>query len=260
MTKIVFPGIQKKAREIQRRMVERFNRTVLHSEFPDGSKVMSLDPIKGDKLAPRYEGPYTVVRKTTGGSYVVKDGTGAELGRNFAPSQLKLVLEDFDPTETYEVETILKHREQPGEGVEYLVSWKGYGVKDQTWEPQESFIERKCIDDYWKTQELPGARSSRITRQNMKRLEPSNDEQELPSKRQKNNSRNNLVQLNDNSNEVTKVIEKEAIAGRKGRGRPKGSAKKKSRVAQISQRNETDGGGGQGSNSGTARALTSSQS
>ncbi|KAG9060785.1 hypothetical protein KI688_008866 [Linnemannia hyalina] len=53
MTKTVFPAIDTKTRETQRRMIERFNRTVLHSEFPDGAKVMSLDPILGDKLSPR---------------------------------------------------------------------------------------------------------------------------------------------------------------------------------------------------------------
>ncbi|KAI1289077.1 hypothetical protein EDD11_009441, partial [Mortierella claussenii] len=53
-----------------------------------------------DKLTPRYEGPYTVVRRTVGGSYVLKDGTGEELGRNFAPSQLKLVLDEFEETTT----------------------------------------------------------------------------------------------------------------------------------------------------------------
>ncbi|KAF9312679.1 hypothetical protein BG006_004299, partial [Podila minutissima] len=119
MTKTVFPAIQAKTRETQRRMIERFNKTVLHNEFPDGARVMSLDPLKGDKLSPRYEGPYTVVRRTTGGSYVLKDGTGALLGRNFAPSQLKLVLDDFEETTAYEVEKILNHREEPGEGVEY---------------------------------------------------------------------------------------------------------------------------------------------
>src|SRR6202000_275107 len=119
-------------------MIERFNRTVLHSEFPDGAKVMSLDPILGDKLSPRYEGPYTVVRRTTGGSYVLKDATGEELGRNFAPSQLKLVLDDFDATDTYVVEKVLNHRLGPGGGMEYRVKWKGY--KEETWEPQENFI------------------------------------------------------------------------------------------------------------------------
>ena len=48
MTEIVFPGVEAKARETQRQMIERFNRTVLHNEFPDGAKVMSLDPIKGE--------------------------------------------------------------------------------------------------------------------------------------------------------------------------------------------------------------------
>ncbi|KAG0249254.1 hypothetical protein BGZ95_007612, partial [Linnemannia exigua] len=102
MTKIVFPAIQTKTRATQKRMIERFNKTVLHNEFPDGAKVMSLDPIKGDKLAPRYEGPFTVVRRTTGGSYELRDGTGALLGRKFAPSQLKLVLDDYEDTATYE--------------------------------------------------------------------------------------------------------------------------------------------------------------
>ncbi|KAG0361048.1 hypothetical protein BGX24_005435, partial [Mortierella sp. AD032] len=111
MTETVFLAIETKARATQRLMIERFNRTVLHNEFPDGSKVMSLDPIKSDKLSPRYEGPYTVVRRTTGGAYELKDATGELLGRNFAPSQLKLVLDDFETTDTYAVDKILNHRE-----------------------------------------------------------------------------------------------------------------------------------------------------
>ena len=30
---------------------------------------MTLDPIKGSKLTPRYEGPYTVAQRTTHGAY-----------------------------------------------------------------------------------------------------------------------------------------------------------------------------------------------
>ncbi|GJJ69417.1 hypothetical protein EMPS_01763 [Entomortierella parvispora] len=160
VTDVVFPGIAAKAKETQRRMVERFNKSILLNEFADGAKVMSIDPIRGDKLAPRYEGPFTVVRKTTGGSYVLRDGTGEELKRNFAPSQLKLVLEDFEATPTYEVEKVLNHREPPGGGVEYLVKWKGYTAKDNTWEPIRNFFETKCIEDYWKTRDRPGVHSS----------------------------------------------------------------------------------------------------
>ena len=69
MTTIVFPAIEAKTKSTQQKMIERFNRTILHCEFPDGSKVMAVDPIKGDSLSPRYEGPYTVVRKNRGGAY-----------------------------------------------------------------------------------------------------------------------------------------------------------------------------------------------
>lgn len=151
MTETVFPGIEVKTKETQRRMIERFNQSILLNEFADGARVMSIDPILGDKLTPRYEGPFTVVRKTTGGSYVLRDGTGKDLGRRFAPSQLKLVLDDFETTPTYEVEKILQHRKTPGGEVEYLVKWKGYASKDNTWEPLESFVERACIVSYWKT-------------------------------------------------------------------------------------------------------------
>ena len=151
MTEIVFPAVRAKSKARQQKMIERFNATVLHNDFPDGAKVMSLDPIKGDKLTPRYEGPFTVVKRTSHGSYILKDGTGKTLNRHYAPSQLKLVLDDFEETETYEVEKILEHRESAtsARAYEYLVKWKGYSDDDNTWEPEDHFIERRCITDYW---------------------------------------------------------------------------------------------------------------
>jgi len=218
MTKTVFPAIQSKTRETQRRMIERFNRTVLHNEFPDGAKVMTLDPIKGDKLAPRYEGPYTVVRRTTGGSYVVKDGTGEELGRNFAPSQLKLVLDDFESTEAYEVEKILDHREEPGEGVEYHVKWKGY--KDTTWEPQRNFNERDCIKDYWKARGLPEIDSSTQPRQETKKRRSENEGQELSSDENDGADQTEQRPAIDKPNEVIKGSPTRKGGPRKQAGNP----------------------------------------
>jgi len=110
MTKVVLPAIKEKSDKTQQRMIERFNRTVLLNEFPDGAKVMTLDPILGDKLTSRYEGPYTVVRRNAGGAYILRDGTGALLERSYAPSQLKLVLDDTDESDIYEVEKIITHR------------------------------------------------------------------------------------------------------------------------------------------------------
>jgi hypothetical protein len=150
MTKIVFPAIDQKSKEIQRQMVDRFNATVLNNEFPDGAKVMTLDPITNNKLTPKYEGPYIVVRRTAGGSYELKDGTGATLSRNYTPSQLKLVLDDFKE-QTYEIEKIIDHRPdstQTGK-FEYKVKWKGFSEEENSWEPEDNFIERKCIRTYW---------------------------------------------------------------------------------------------------------------
>jgi IS30 family transposase len=154
MTEIVFPAIEEKAKATQAKMIERFNATVLHNEFPDGAKVMTLDPIRGDKLTARYEGPYTVVEKTPHGAYVLRDGTGELLHRNYAPSQLKLVLDDLE-TNTFEVEKIVGHKindRAPGEYL-YHVKWKGYPSEDNTWEPEDSFVERRCIRDYWQEHE-----------------------------------------------------------------------------------------------------------
>ena len=220
MTEVVFPAIQEKTRDTQRKMIERFNKTVLHNEFPDGARVMSLDPIKGDKLAPRYEGPYTVVRRTTGGSYVLKDGTGAELGRNFAPSQLKLVLDDFEATETYEVEKILDHRDIPGEGVEYLVHWKGYGSKDRTWEPPGHFVERQCIADYWKSRSQPGKHTSPQPRQNSKRPRLDQEEQELSSEQQRVNQQPKAKVTKNKSSKVPKGTPKKKGRPRKNTAMP----------------------------------------
>ena len=153
MTTIVFPAITKKAKETQKRMIERFNATVLHNEFPDGAKVMTLDPIKGDKLSPRYEGPFTVVRRTAHGAYELRDATGALLGRNYAPSQMKLVLEDFNETPTYTVEKVLHHKQslEPHHNGGWLfkVKWKGYPDSECTWESEDNFIEKQCLRDYW---------------------------------------------------------------------------------------------------------------
>jgi hypothetical protein len=151
MTEVVFPAINQKARAAQKRMVERFNATVLHNDFPDGAKVMTLDPIKGAKLKARYEGPYTVVRRTTHGAYELKDGTGELLTRHYAPSQLKLVIEDLDELPIFEVDRILEHRPSttiPG-AWEYHTTWKGY--EETTWEPESHFVEQQAVPRYWKS-------------------------------------------------------------------------------------------------------------
>ncbi|KAF9910906.1 hypothetical protein BX616_010751 [Lobosporangium transversale] len=48
----------------------------------------------------------------------------------------------------YEIKKIIEHRGE-GDGVEYLVQWKGYNKCDNSWEPLSSFNQTRAIDDYW---------------------------------------------------------------------------------------------------------------
>ncbi|XP_031569506.1 heterochromatin protein 1-like [Actinia tenebrosa] len=55
---------------------------------------------------------------------------------------------DIDDDEVFEVKTILKRRMNNGM-VEYLVSWKGFGPEDNTWEPEKNLNGcRALLRDY----------------------------------------------------------------------------------------------------------------
>jgi len=136
MTKVFFPAIKGKSNKTQQRMIERFNRTVLLNELPYLAKIMTLDPIIGDKLTLRYEGPYTVVHRNTGGAYILSDGTGALLEQPYAPSQLKGILDGTGKSNTYEVEKIIARRphllEPKKKRKVHLVKWKNYSSRLNT--------------------------------------------------------------------------------------------------------------------------------
>jgi transposase InsO family protein len=162
MTEVVFPGASEKARETQQKMIERFNKSAKQNQFPDGSVVMALDPIKSDKLSPKYDGPFTIVRKDRNGAYVLKDSTGEELHRKYAPSQLKIVLVEPDEPSAYVVQKILNHKapSKTQKEWQYLVRWKNYKSDSDTWEPYSHFNETKCIRDYWRNINNPNPHST----------------------------------------------------------------------------------------------------
>jgi hypothetical protein len=65
--------------------------------------------VRAHKLAPIYQGPYIVVRKTEAGNYVLKDEKGELLHRDYVPSELKVVSidETIFEDEVYVIDTIM---------------------------------------------------------------------------------------------------------------------------------------------------------
>ena len=136
-------------------MVQSLNKqrqVLLHSPFPNGAIVMLRDQLRTNKFEPAFVGPYTVVRRTRNGNYVLRDATGDILDRHCPPDQLKLVSRTARPSDlaenVYEVEKILAHR-GVAPNYEYHIKWKGY--RTPTWEPASSFHDTSLIKDYWTT-------------------------------------------------------------------------------------------------------------
>ncbi|KAF9429539.1 hypothetical protein BGZ76_001200 [Entomortierella beljakovae] len=157
LTEVVFPAANECSKAARAKMIQRFNNTVLHNQFPKGSVVMTLDPISGSKLLPKYEGPYLVVDRNRGGAYILQDATGEKLKRRYAPSQMKLVLNDELDANAFTVDHIISHSpiSDSQSEVLYQVRWKGFDASHDTWEPYSSFIETQCIRDYWHSINAP---------------------------------------------------------------------------------------------------------
>jgi len=81
LTTIVFPSISAHTRITQDRMINQFNKKIYTQDilFPDGSYVMILDMIRRNKLDPKYEGPFKIMRQTKEGSYILQDNDGSLL-------------------------------------------------------------------------------------------------------------------------------------------------------------------------------------
>lgn len=151
MEDIVFPAIHERAKRINEEYQKKFNKKNILVDIPKGTHVMVRLKHRPNKLAPLYEGPYTVVRKNRGNSYELKDELGELLHRNYVPSELKIVTIDESTIEDelYEVEDIRDHRGEPGER-EYLVKWVGYGERANTWQTADDFTDPSIIQKYWK--------------------------------------------------------------------------------------------------------------
>ncbi|KAG0289508.1 hypothetical protein BGZ98_003803, partial [Dissophora globulifera] len=187
----------------QKLLEDKFVKGVKSNPFPDGSYVMTLDPVTSNALLPKWEGPYKVVRRNQGGAYILQDLTGALLSSNCAPSRMKLVKRDAidDTDDVFEIQQIVDHRPSPegGSEMEYLVRWKGYSPEHDSWIPFSNFIETTMIEAYRKRRgiAMSGERSGKLAEARLRvrngraasvlgsRTKPSRDRHvQRPSRRQ----------------------------------------------------------------------------
>lgn len=156
---LIYPAISDRISSGKNQLMQSLNvqrRQLLPTAFPNGSTVMIVDQTRGNKFEPKYVGPYTILRRSRGGAYVLKDMTGDLLDRRVTSDQMKLVrrgAREVDANKPiYEVDSVMDHRGESGH-YEYLVHWKNYGEEDDSWEPAANFLDNKVIQDYWKKQQ-----------------------------------------------------------------------------------------------------------
>ncbi len=116
-----------------------------------------LHPSIRPSTEPQWIGPYTVIRRTLYGPYILRDDTGDTYSRQVNFDQMKVVYSPHhipshrqkEEDNTYQVDYIMKHREKDGV-YEYLIKWKGYDVKAATWESEEAFNDPQPVERYFK--------------------------------------------------------------------------------------------------------------
>ncbi|KAG1443876.1 hypothetical protein G6F55_012522 [Rhizopus delemar] len=77
MNQVVFPAIKDKTDKYVENMKKQFEKhNTMVDDFKEGSHVIAKVPTMTGSLNPVYDSPYTMIRKTRGGSYVLQDEMG----------------------------------------------------------------------------------------------------------------------------------------------------------------------------------------
>jgi hypothetical protein len=161
------------------KMIQRMNahRRLVTASLPPGAVVMLKDVHRRFKFEPRNVGPYTIVRRTNNGAYLLRDQTGDILDRTIPLDQLWLLSKEPRASDkrrdqgVYEIENLQDHKGNEGD-YSYLVKWKGW--EEPTWVHQTKFIDTDCIRRYWQRKraqegQQPAAAPQRPLRRNARR-------------------------------------------------------------------------------------------
>jgi hypothetical protein len=151
MNQVVFPALANRTRTYADKVCQDFlkRHKIIKDDFPQGSLVMKQVIPRSSKAEPGWEGPYTVMRRTRGGTYILRDQTGEVSAKGTPVSQLRLIsYENNISPDSFEVEKLVGHRTTNGKR-EYLIKWKGFSEESNTWTPEADVDTMQCIVEYW---------------------------------------------------------------------------------------------------------------
>ena len=163
---LIFPSVSDRINSKQaemRKKLDALRKKITSDELMPGTVVMIKDPVYllqpslRPTKEPQWIGPYTIVRRTLYGPYILRDDTGDIYPRQVNFDQMKVLYSPKDiPTDsakdehdTYEVDYIIDHKEVNGQ-YRYLIKWKGYDKKEATWESEEAFNDPQPVERYFK--------------------------------------------------------------------------------------------------------------
>jgi len=155
LNSIVFPTILEKVRGKLKKRNDYFLKTnrILRGDYPAGAQVMIKDELRTSKAEPRYEGPFTVVRRQASGNYLLKAVDGTEYVR--PANVLKLVapeiVKDLQLRDTIyaAVDRILEHKDEAGIR-RYRVRWKDTSADMDSWLTHADFLDYGPVIAYEK--------------------------------------------------------------------------------------------------------------
>ena len=201
MTEIVYPAVYEQVKKVTEKQKQAFDDNHKIVDIPIGSTVMIYIVDMKGKFDATYEGYYTVMRKTTAGTYVLKNEKGFYTKRNYPPSLLKVVSDKIIPKAElfYEVDAIIGHKKDDEHGYLYRCTWKDYDESHDSWEPPSCFTDAKFITEYWRRiGEIPESIKA-VNKANKRKLKELNQAEKnkasnsnAGTKRQKNKRRSNI--------------------------------------------------------------------
>lgn len=154
---LIYPAISdriKSGKSQLMKSIDKKRRQLLPTSIPNGATVMVIDKNRTNKFEPKFIGPYTIIRRSRGGSYILRDMSGDMLDRRVPADQLKILNRSVRKVDRdlpiHDIDYVVNHRGDPGK-YEYLIKWKNYDESENTWEPAGNFLDDKVIQEYWRS-------------------------------------------------------------------------------------------------------------